>query len=115
MYQGSKNFSYSDGLPDARFKTILNVLEVHTLHACLPSIRDSTSVLTFHFTQVENDMVLRQLIINNRVESIILEMVRKNADAIMVSGPNGGFPPNVRACYTIDGFNVGSRYFYFLG
>ncbi|KAI7834371.1 hypothetical protein BX661DRAFT_177093 [Kickxella alabastrina] len=77
-------FDYSNGEPSAEYLTILRALEI------------------------SNELVKRQLINLNRIEQIILVEQRALGDKIMVSN-NGGFPRNVTACLTVDGFSVGSR------
>lgn len=47
------------------------------------------------------------LVINHRIEKLILVETHSEADQIMASGPNHGPPENVLACYTVDGFSVG--------
>jgi hypothetical protein len=54
---------------------------------------------------VDNEIVLRQLIIQNRVEQIILVKERSRAEHVV----GRGFPRNVLACYTANGFQVGMR------
>ncbi|KAJ1888743.1 Structural maintenance of chromosomes protein 6, partial [Kickxella alabastrina] len=77
-------FDYSNGEPSTEYLTILRALEI------------------------SNELVKRQLINLNRIEQIILVEQRALGDKIMVSN-NGGFPRNVTACLTVDGFSVGSR------
>ncbi|KAJ2518062.1 Structural maintenance of chromosomes protein 6 [Coemansia sp. RSA 2049] len=77
-------FDYSAGEPDPKHLTILRALE---------------------FT---NEVVKRQLITLNRIEQIILVDRRATGDAVMASN-NGGFPRNVIACLTLDGYSVGAR------
>ncbi|PWA00132.1 hypothetical protein BB558_003826 [Smittium angustum] len=77
-------FDYSAGEPDRSFLTVLRAIEV------------------------SDELVKRQLININRIEQIILVEVRSTADNIMRSN-NGRYPRNVVSCFTIDGFQVGSR------
>ncbi|KAJ1962491.1 Structural maintenance of chromosomes protein 6 [Dipsacomyces acuminosporus] len=80
----SEMFDYSQGEPSTEFLTILRALDI------------------------SNEIVKRQLINLNRIEQIILVDQRALGDKIMVSN-NGGFPRNVVACLSADGYNVGSR------
>ncbi|CAG8528894.1 39994_t:CDS:10 [Gigaspora margarita] len=78
------HFDYSSGEPNSRYLTILRAL---------------------HF---DDENVKRRLIIQHHIESVIL--VEKRAEADMIMNNNGnGFPYNVSACYTVDGFKVGHR------
>ncbi|CAG8528519.1 9863_t:CDS:10 [Gigaspora rosea] len=78
------HFDYSSGEPSSRYLTILRAL---------------------HF---DDEGVKRRLIIQHHIESVIL--VEKRAEADMIMNNNGnGFPYNVSACYTVDGFKVGHR------
>ncbi|KAJ2631828.1 Structural maintenance of chromosomes protein 6, partial [Coemansia sp. RSA 1694] len=77
-------FDYSKGEPDSRFTTMLNVLDF------------------------QDEVVKRQLINLNRIEQIILVDKRVEGDKIVVAN-NGKLPPNVIACMTADGYQVGSR------
>ncbi|KAJ1723739.1 Structural maintenance of chromosomes protein 6 [Coemansia erecta] len=77
-------FDYAAGEPSSDFLTILRALEI------------------------SNEVVKRQLINLNRIEQIILVEQRALGDKIMSSN-NGGFPSNVIACLTVDGYSVGSR------
>jgi chromosome segregation ATPase len=54
-------------------------------------------------------VVVQQLVVNARIEQILLIENRRDADIVMSTGPNNGFPVNVTACYTIEGFQVGSK------
>jgi len=56
-----------------------------------------------------NHIVVQQLVVNARIEQILLIENRKQADIVMSTGPNNGFPTNVAACYTIEGFQVGNK------
>ena len=49
------------------------------------------------------------MVVNARIEQILLIENRRDADIVMSTGPNNGFPVNVTACYTIEGFQVGSK------
>ncbi|KAJ2679177.1 Structural maintenance of chromosomes protein 6 [Coemansia spiralis] len=77
-------FDYSGGEPDTGFLTMLRTLEF------------------------SNELVKRQLITLNRIEQIILVEKRAKGDQVMTSN-SGGFPRNVVACLTLDGYNVGAR------
>ncbi|KAJ1951344.1 Structural maintenance of chromosomes protein 6, partial [Linderina macrospora] len=77
-------FDYSHGEPDERFTTILRALVI------------------------SNEVVKRQLINLNRIEQVILVEQRAMGDKIMQSN-NGGFPRNVMACLTAEGYSVGTR------
>ncbi|KAJ2319784.1 Structural maintenance of chromosomes protein 6, partial [Coemansia sp. RSA 2610] len=77
-------FDYSEGEPDQQYTTILRALNI------------------------DNEIVKRQLINLNRIEQIILVEQRSLGDKIMVSN-RGGFPRNVTACLSADGYNVGAR------
>ncbi|PVU97554.1 hypothetical protein BB561_000482 [Smittium simulii] len=77
-------FDYKAGEPDSSYKTVLRSIEI------------------------EDEIVKRQLININRIEQILLVEFRSLADDIMKSN-NGRFPKNVVACFTVDGFQVGSR------
>ncbi|KAJ2759437.1 Structural maintenance of chromosomes protein 6, partial [Coemansia nantahalensis] len=77
-------FDYSQGEPAAEYMTILRALDI------------------------TSEVVKRQLININRIEQIILVEQRALGDKIMASN-NGGFPRNVTACLTIDGYSVGAR------
>ncbi|OMJ29839.1 Structural maintenance of chromosomes protein 6 [Smittium culicis] len=77
-------FDYSNGEPDISYLTLLKTLEI------------------------SDELVKRQLINLNRIEQIILVEVRSEADDIMRSN-QGKFPRNVVACFTVDGFQVGSQ------
>ncbi|PVV03804.1 hypothetical protein BB560_001714 [Smittium megazygosporum] len=77
-------FDYSVGEPDPSFNTVLRTIEVR------------------------DEVIKRQLINLNRIEQILLVEVRSKADDIMQSN-QGRFPRNVVACFTVDGFQVGSR------
>ncbi|KAJ2285527.1 Structural maintenance of chromosomes protein 6, partial [Coemansia sp. RSA 2706] len=77
-------FDYSEGEPDQEYMTILRALNI------------------------DNEIVKRQLINLNRIEQIILVEQRSLGDKIMVSN-RGGFPRNVTACLSADGYNVGAR------
>jgi len=80
-----KNIDFSNGEPEEKYLTILRAIECN------------------------NDVVVQQLVVNTRIEQILLIKNRKEADIVMSTGPNNGFPINVAACYTIDGFQVGSK------
>lgn len=80
-----QDFNFSSGEPSRSFLTIYRAI------------------------QVEHPVVLRQLVINNSVEKIILVEHRAEANRIATSGPNRTLPHNVTACYTLDGYNVGHR------
>ncbi|KAJ2616935.1 Structural maintenance of chromosomes protein 6 [Coemansia sp. RSA 1365] len=80
----SELFDYAQGEPDSQYLTILRALEI------------------------DNEIVKRQLINLNRIEQIILVEQRALGDRIMVSN-GGGFPHNVTACLSVDGYNVGAR------
>ncbi|KAJ1654547.1 Structural maintenance of chromosomes protein 6 [Dispira simplex] len=77
-------FDYSAGEPDPVYLTILRAL------------------------RFEHDAVKYQLINSHRAEQTLLVEQRAEADRVMTSH-NGGFPPNVAACFTVDGFQVGRR------
>ncbi|KAJ1953937.1 Structural maintenance of chromosomes protein 6, partial [Linderina pennispora] len=77
-------FDYSHGEPDQRFTTVLRALDV------------------------SNEVVKRQLINLNRIEQVILVEQRAMGDKIMQSN-KGGFPRNVIACLTAEGYSVGTR------
>ncbi|KAJ2706776.1 Structural maintenance of chromosomes protein 6, partial [Coemansia spiralis] len=77
-------FDYSQGEPSAEYMTILRALDIG------------------------NEVVKRQLININRIEQIILVEQRALGDKIMVSN-GGGYPRNVTACLTVDGYSVGAR------
>ncbi|KAJ1734410.1 Structural maintenance of chromosomes protein 6, partial [Coemansia biformis] len=77
-------FDYSQGEPSSEYMTILRAVDI------------------------DNEVVKRQLININRVEQIILVEHRAMGDKVMVSN-NGGFPRNVTACLSADGYNVGAR------
>ncbi|CAG8453598.1 23060_t:CDS:10 [Dentiscutata erythropus] len=55
-----------------------------------------------------HENVKRRLIIQHHIESVILVEKRAEADLIM-NNDGRGFPYNVSACYTVDGFKVGHR------
>ncbi|OLY84311.1 Structural maintenance of chromosomes protein 6 [Smittium mucronatum] len=80
----SELFDYSGGEPDGSFNTLLRSVEI------------------------SDELVKRQLINLNRIEQILFVEVRSNADDIMRSN-NGKFPRNVVACFTVDGYQVGSQ------
>ncbi|KAJ2161894.1 Structural maintenance of chromosomes protein 6 [Coemansia sp. RSA 552] len=77
-------FDYSQGEPSADFVTVLRALDF------------------------SDELVKRQLINLNRIEQIILVEQRSVGDRVMASN-NGGFPRNVTACLSADGYNVGAR------
>ncbi|KAJ2237875.1 Structural maintenance of chromosomes protein 6 [Coemansia sp. RSA 485] len=77
-------FDYSAGEPSTEYMTMLRALDI------------------------SNEVVKRQLINLNRIEQVILVEQRALGDKIMSSN-NGGFPKNVIACLTVDGYSVGSR------
>ncbi|KAJ2345114.1 Structural maintenance of chromosomes protein 6, partial [Coemansia sp. RSA 2618] len=77
-------FDYSQGEPSKEYLTILRALNF------------------------SNEIVKRQLINLNRIEQLILVEQRAMGDKIMTSN-NGGFPQNVTACLTVDGYSVGAR------
>ncbi|KAJ2747378.1 Structural maintenance of chromosomes protein 6 [Coemansia sp. BCRC 34301] len=77
-------FDYSKGEPDSRFTTMLNVLDI------------------------QDEVVKRQLINLNRIEQIILVNQRADGDNIVMAN-NNRLPPNVIACMTVDGYQVGSK------
>ncbi|CAG8723013.1 11983_t:CDS:10, partial [Racocetra persica] len=77
-------FDFSSGEPSGRFLTILRAL---------------------HF---DDENVKRRLIVQYHIESVILVENRAEADRIMYNDGRG-FPNNVSACYTVDGFKVGHR------
>ncbi|KAJ2779925.1 Structural maintenance of chromosomes protein 6 [Coemansia javaensis] len=77
-------FDYSQGEPDPEHVTILRALDI------------------------SDEVVKRQLININRIEQIILVEHRATGDKVMVSN-NGGFPRNVTACLSADGYSVGAR------
>ncbi|KAJ1929527.1 Structural maintenance of chromosomes protein 6 [Tieghemiomyces parasiticus] len=77
-------FNYAAGEPAPEFLTILRVLKF------------------------DNEAVKCQLINSHRIEQIILVEQRAEADRVMSSN-QGQFPPNVTACYTVEGFQVGRR------
>ncbi|KAI9596281.1 P-loop containing nucleoside triphosphate hydrolase protein [Syncephalis fuscata] len=72
---------HSRGEPDSRFLTVLRVLNI------------------------SHPMVTRQLVIQNRIEQIVLIEERIEAERVM----SNGFPSNVTACYTREGFSIGTR------
>jgi len=80
-----KNIDFSQGEPDKKYLTVLRAIEC------------------------DNNVVVQQLVVNARIEQILLIEDRKEADIVMSTGPNNGFPINVAACYTIEGFQVGSK------
>lgn len=55
---------------------------------------------------VKNDVVLRQLVINNSIEKTVLVGSHREGDEITRSG----FPQNVSAVYTKDLFSCGSKF-----
>ncbi|KAJ2466250.1 Structural maintenance of chromosomes protein 6, partial [Coemansia sp. RSA 2322] len=77
-------FDFSQGEPSPEFVTILRSLDVR------------------------DEVVKRQLININRIEQIILVEQRSDGDKVMMSN-SGGYPRNVIACVSADGYNVGSR------
>ncbi|KAJ2871892.1 Structural maintenance of chromosomes protein 6 [Coemansia aciculifera] len=77
-------FDYSQGEPDSRFTTMLNMLDI------------------------QDEVVKRQLINLNRIEQIILIEQRAEGDKI-VEANKGQLPRNVTACLTADGYSVGSK------
>ncbi|KAJ2873693.1 Structural maintenance of chromosomes protein 6, partial [Coemansia asiatica] len=77
-------FDYSAGEPSTEYLTMLRTLDI------------------------SNEVVKRQLINLNRIEQVILVEQRALGDKIMSSN-NGGFPKNVIACLSVDGYSVGSR------
>ncbi|KAJ2662182.1 Structural maintenance of chromosomes protein 6 [Coemansia sp. RSA 1199] len=77
-------FDYSQGEPNENYLTVLRALHI------------------------SNEIVKRQLINLNRIEQIILVEQRSVGDKIMSSN-NGGFPQNVSACYSVDGYSLGAR------
>ncbi|KAJ2492563.1 Structural maintenance of chromosomes protein 6 [Coemansia sp. RSA 2050] len=77
-------FDYSQGEPDPRFTTMLNMLDI------------------------QDEIVKRQLINLNKIEQIILVEQRADGDKIVVAN-HGQLPQNVTACLTADGYSVGSK------
>ncbi|KAI1318533.1 Structural maintenance of chromosomes protein 6 [Mortierella claussenii] len=70
----------------------------------------SNSFLTINrILDFENEWVRRLLIDKNSIESSILIERREDADRVMSSGHNGGFPDNVTQCFTINLMRVGDR------
>ncbi|KAI8049825.1 P-loop containing nucleoside triphosphate hydrolase protein [Syncephalis plumigaleata] len=55
--------------------------------------------------QINHPRVTRQLVIQNRIEQILLIEERIDAERVV----SNGFPTNVLACYTREGFSVGTR------
>jgi len=80
-----KKIDFSSGEPDEKYLTVLRAIEC------------------------SNHIVVQQLVVNARIEQILLIENRKQADIVMSTGPNNGFPTNVAACYTIEGFQVGNK------
>ncbi|CAG8672880.1 433_t:CDS:10, partial [Cetraspora pellucida] len=74
-------FDYSSGEPSSRYLTIL---------------------------RFDDENVKRRLIVQYHIESVILVENRAEADKIMYNDGKG-FPYNVSACYTVDGFKVGHK------
>lgn len=82
IFKCSKNaIDFSHGLPDREYTTILDCLEIN------------------------NELVLRQLVINNKIEKTVLVDNHREGDAVT----KNGFPHNVNAVYTKDLFNCGSH------
>ncbi|KAJ1864300.1 Structural maintenance of chromosomes protein 6 [Coemansia sp. RSA 989] len=77
-------FDYTQGEPDSSYTTMLRALHI------------------------SDELVKRQLININRIEQIVLVEHRAEGDRLMSSN-NGGFPRNVSACLSADGYNVGAR------
>ncbi|CAG8497689.1 11743_t:CDS:10 [Ambispora leptoticha] len=77
-------FDYTNGEPSPQFLTILRVL------------------------QFDSEQVKRVFINDKSIESTILIENRSEADEIMYNHGRG-YPHNVSACYTIDGFKIGHR------
>jgi hypothetical protein len=50
-------------------------------------------------------MIVRQLVIHNHIEKIVLIKDRQEAEREM----KDGYPHNVIACYSANGFGVGSK------
>ncbi|ORX60808.1 P-loop containing nucleoside triphosphate hydrolase protein [Piromyces finnis] len=80
-----KRIDFSKGEPDKEYLTVLRAIEC------------------------DNEVVVQQLVVNARIEQILLIEDRKQADIVMSTGPNNGFPTNVAACYTLEGYQVGSK------
>jgi len=80
-----EKIDFSKGEPEEKYLTVLRAIECN------------------------NEVAIQQLIVNTRIEQILLIKNRKEADIVMSTGPNNGFPINVAACYTIEGFQVGSK------
>lgn len=80
-----EKIDFSSGEPDNQYLTVLRAIEC------------------------SNDIITQQLVVNARIEQILLIEDRKMADVVMSTGPNNGFPNNTVACYTIDGFQVGNK------
>lgn len=74
-------FEFKHGEPKSDYLTILRVLEI------------------------TDEYIKRALINNNKIEQILLIEDRKEAQEAV----RGGYPRNVVACYTADGYQVGTR------
>ncbi|KAF9173455.1 Structural maintenance of chromosomes protein 6 [Mortierella sp. AD010] len=105
---------------DADRNTLLNLLKRHRCHVdilltkkVLFVYKDNEPAASFltinRALDFDNEWVRRLMIDKNNIESTILVEVRAEADRIMRSGRNGGFPEKVSQCITIDCMRVGDR------
>ena len=92
-------FDFSNGEPDQQFTTLLRVLEVYLSYQF--QLIDHAS----KHRQIDNPIVLRQIIINHKIEKIVLVESRSEGDHIT----GRGYPNNVTGVYTVDCMSMGAR------
>ncbi|KAI9009802.1 P-loop containing nucleoside triphosphate hydrolase protein [Gaertneriomyces semiglobifer] len=80
-YQSQRRVDFGSGEPDERLMTVRRAV------------------------QVDNEAVLGQLVVNARIEQMVLVKTRREGDELT----RGGYPRNVGGVYTMDCFVMGSR------